>query len=119
MTLLIGAVLGLLLLGTPGMIIMPWRNTTYGSDPSSIGNFGSGACTPRGIFWCDIPDCNSQEHHILLQLVFLDPCIQPCKCFVCLHLLLQECMPVACCIVLLASATPSISSLSFSVCVMF
>jgi len=24
------------------MIIMPWRTTTYGSDPSSIGNFGSG-----------------------------------------------------------------------------
>ncbi|KAL0039658.1 hypothetical protein WJX77_004541 [Trebouxia sp. C0004] len=40
--LLIVAVGGLLLLGTPGMIIMPWRTTTYGSNPSSIGNFGSG-----------------------------------------------------------------------------
>ena len=42
MSLLIAAVVGLLLLGTPGMIIMPWRTSTYGSDPSSIGNFGSG-----------------------------------------------------------------------------
>ena len=41
-TLLVAAVLGLLLLGTPGMIIMPWRNTTYGSDPDSVGTFGSG-----------------------------------------------------------------------------
>jgi len=31
-----------LLLGSPGMVVMPWRTTTYGSDPSSIGNFGSG-----------------------------------------------------------------------------
>lgn len=47
-TLLIAAVAGLLLLGTPGMIIMPWRTCTYGSDqsdPSSIGNFGSGGVT--------------------------------------------------------------------------
>jgi len=48
-TLLIVAVGGLLLLGTPGMVIMPWRTTTYGSDPSSIGNFGSGE--PMRMYW--------------------------------------------------------------------
>lgn len=41
-SLLVAAVLGLLLLGTPGMVIMPWRTTTYGSDPDSVGTFGSG-----------------------------------------------------------------------------
>ena len=41
-SLLVAAVLGLLLLGTPGMVVMPWRTTTYGSDPDSIGTFGSG-----------------------------------------------------------------------------
>jgi len=48
-TLLIVAVGGLLLLGTPGMIIMPWRTTTHGIDPSSIGNFGSGE--PMRMYW--------------------------------------------------------------------
>jgi hypothetical protein len=28
---------------------MPWRTTTYGSDPSSIGNFGSGE--PMRMYW--------------------------------------------------------------------
>ena len=41
-TALIAAVLALLLLGSPGVIIMPWRNTTYGSGNGSIGSFGSG-----------------------------------------------------------------------------
>lgn len=45
-TLLIAAVLALLLLGTPGMVILPWRTTTYGSDPPSVVAFGSGARPP-------------------------------------------------------------------------
>lgn len=44
-TVLAAAVTALLLLGFPGMIIMPWRQTTYGSassDNSSNSGFGSG-----------------------------------------------------------------------------
>ncbi|KAL3143559.1 hypothetical protein ABBQ38_002357 [Trebouxia sp. C0009 RCD-2024] len=41
-SLLLATVVGLLLLGSPGMVVLPWRTSTYGSNPSSIGNFVSG-----------------------------------------------------------------------------
>ena len=76
-SLLVAAVLGLLLLGTPGMVIMPWRTTTYGSDPDSVGTFGSG----MHIFKRFGEDCadshvdqiceRNQRTHISCSFVFL------------------------------------------------
>ena len=53
-SLLLATVVGLLLLGSPGMVVLPWRTSTYGSNPSSIGHFGSGelcsvCCEPKDL----------------------------------------------------------------------
>lgn len=47
MTLLVVAVTGLLLLGSPGMIILPWRQATYGSGSGS-GSGSSGTSSGFG-----------------------------------------------------------------------